>query len=128
MHGLILGWLKSKTLFSVCDTMILERLATAGPSFLASPRNEAKRQQHYTKAPHLRTAAAAELASLKQASKKPRPLVPRLGVFQGDFKKPYAESVLIVFFGLFADKKNLKYQLSSTATTCFLFPPIIAHQ
>ncbi|AMC33356.1 hypothetical protein VN23_01415 [Janthinobacterium sp. B9-8] len=35
-------------------------------------------------------AAAAELASLRQASKKPRPLVPRFGVLQGDFKKPHA--------------------------------------
>ncbi|MBY0446687.1 MAG: hypothetical protein K2Q15_15945, partial [Burkholderiales bacterium] len=61
-------------------------------------------------------------------SPKPRPLVPRLGVFQGDFKKPYAESVLIVFLGLFADKKHLKHQLSSTATTYFLFPSIIAYQ
>jgi hypothetical protein len=32
-------------LFSASGTLILERLATAGPSFLASPRNEAKRQQ-----------------------------------------------------------------------------------
>ncbi|MBY0445640.1 MAG: hypothetical protein K2Q15_10580, partial [Burkholderiales bacterium] len=42
-------------------------------------------------------AAAAELASLKQSSPKPRPLVPRFGVFQGDFKKPRAESEVITF-------------------------------
>jgi hypothetical protein len=45
-------------------------------------------------------AAAAELASLKQASKKPRPLVPRFGALQGDFKKPRVKSVVNAFFSV----------------------------
>ncbi len=75
-----------KILFSAFGTLILERLATAGPSFLASPRNEAKRQTQKHEGPSSadNRAAAAELALLKQSSPKPRPLVPRFGVLQGE--------------------------------------------
>ncbi|QBC43097.1 hypothetical protein C1H71_05730 [Iodobacter fluviatilis] len=78
---------RSKDLFSAFGTFILERLATAGPSFLASPRNEAKEgdpTKHAGPSSADNRAAAAELASLKQSSPKPRPLVPRFGVLQGE--------------------------------------------
>jgi hypothetical protein len=89
-----------KTFFSAFGTVILERLATAGPSFLASPRNEAKRQQQSTKAPTLWIieSAAGGIGSFLAPKRSPAPLVPRSGVFQGDFKKPYAKSVVVMLF------------------------------
>jgi hypothetical protein len=67
----------------------------------ATPRN--------TKAPALRTieSAAAGLASLKHPRRNPAPLVPRSGVFQGGFKKPYAKSVVVMLFRCLLMKNNL---------------------
>ncbi len=65
----------------------------------ATPRN--------TKAPALRTieSAAAGLASLKHPRRNPAPLVPRSGVFQGDFEALCEERGSYVF-SLFANDKQ----------------------
>jgi len=74
-----------KDLFSAFGTLILERWPPRGPSFLERPRNEAKPQpqKHENPLSADNRAAAAELASLRQASKKPRPFVPRVAVSRG---------------------------------------------
>jgi hypothetical protein len=95
-----------KDLFSAFGTLILERLATAGPSFLASPRNEAKRQQQNTKAPSLRTieSAAGGIGSLPRSLAE---TAPRLFLAPACFKGTLSpmRSAWLICFSLFADKK-----------------------
>jgi hypothetical protein len=62
-----------------------------------------------TKAPALRTieSAAGETRSCLAASgRNPASLVPRSGVFQGGFKKPYAKSVVVMLFRCLLMKNN----------------------
>ena len=98
-----------KDLFSAFGTLILERLATAGPSFLASPRNEAK-EGDPTKhegpcAADNRVGGRRDWLAASLPGRNPAPLVPRSGVFQGDFKKPYAKSVVVMLFRCLLMKK-----------------------
>jgi hypothetical protein len=92
-----------KDLFSAFGTLILERLATAGPSFLASPRNEAK-EGDPTK--HEGPCAADNRVGGGRDWLVPRSLAetpPRLFLASACFKgtlKPYAESVVITFFAV----------------------------
>ncbi|AMC35070.1 hypothetical protein VN23_10845 [Janthinobacterium sp. B9-8] len=98
-----------KDLFSAFGRLILERLATAGPSFLASPRNEAK-EGDPTK--HESPCAADNRVGGRRDWLVPRSLAetpPRLFLAPACFKgifKPYAKSVVIVFFRCFLMKKQ----------------------
>ncbi|AMC35776.1 hypothetical protein [Janthinobacterium sp. B9-8] len=72
--------------FSAFGTLILLR-DPRGDSlscFAKKVSKEGDPDQHEGPSSADNRAAAAELASLKQASKKPRPLVPRFGVLQGE--------------------------------------------
>ena len=74
-----------------------------GLTFLNGQESKQNRNLENTKAPPLRTieSAAGETRSFLAASgRNPAPLVPRSGVFQGDFKKPYAKGVVVMFFAV----------------------------
>jgi hypothetical protein len=88
-------------LLSAFGTLLLERLATAGPSFLASPRNEAK-EGDPTK--HESPCAADNRVGGGRDWLVPRSLAetpPRLflapACFKGRFK-PHAKRVVITIF------------------------------
>jgi hypothetical protein len=99
-----------KDLFSAFGTLILERLATAGPSFLASPRNEAK-EGDPTK--HESPYAADNRGGGRRDWLVPRSLAetpPRLFLAPACFKgifKPYAKSVVVMLFRCLLMKTNL---------------------
>jgi hypothetical protein len=98
-----------KDLFSAFGTLILERLATAGPSFLASPRNEAK-EGDPTKhegpcAADNRVGGRRDWLAASLLGRNPAPLVPRSGVFQGDIKALCKERGYCIFW-LFSNEKT----------------------
>ncbi|QBC44923.1 hypothetical protein C1H71_16200 [Iodobacter fluviatilis] len=94
-----------KKIFLVPLAQCFGAVATAGAflSCFAKKRSQ-RRRPHETRKPLICGQSSGgcgthSLRSLKQSSPKPRPLVPRFGVFQGEDKKPCAKSVVIAVFG-----------------------------
>jgi hypothetical protein len=91
-------------------------VATAGAFLSCTAKKvskEGRPDQHEGPSSADNRAAAAVLASLKQASKKPRPLVPRFGVLQGESKKPSAIIAVNNPFNSFEKHIKNKYHMVS---------------
>jgi hypothetical protein len=98
---------KIKKIFLVPSARLFWCGRPAGPSFLAWPRNEAK-EGHPTKhecpfAADNRVGGGRDWLAASLPCRNPAPLVPRYGVFQGDFKALCRERGYCVFL-LFATK------------------------
>ena len=79
-----------------------------GLPFLNGQETKPSRNLKSTKAPTLWTieSAAGGIGSFLAPKRSPAPLVPRSGVFQGDFKKPCANSVVVMLFRCLLMKKQ----------------------
>jgi hypothetical protein len=89
-----------------CGTELMARscvdtYARGGLPFLNGQERKQRRPPHETRRPLRCGQSSRRQAGFARSSlpgRNPAPLVPRSGVFQGDFKKPYAKSVVITLF------------------------------
>ncbi|AMC34580.1 hypothetical protein VN23_08185 [Janthinobacterium sp. B9-8] len=98
----------SKTFFQCLRHVDLGAGVPLDLPFLRGQETKPKKAAPQTRNPFAadNRAAAAELASLRQSSPKPRPLVPRSARFQGRVKAPCEECKYYVFFIVYLCKKN----------------------